>query len=134
MILSQTAEYALQAMSSMAMLEDGEPVRSKDISEAASIPSHYLSKVMRKLVEADLLIAIKLIHILEAVEAELPMKHCIFGWRLCNSKNPCALHHRWSSVNDTFQSWARQTTLADVKEDSKKGGWMSEPHVTKRED
>lgn len=124
----------------MAVHEESGPVRAKDMSASISIPPHYLSKVLRRLVEANILHAtkghnggfvlarpakqIKLIQILEAVEINVPPKHCIFGWRMCSSKEPCVLHHRWSSVNDAFQKWARTTTLADIKKDASKAQWI----------
>lgn len=140
MILSQTSEYAIRATAYIALHQGDGPVRAKDMSQAISIPPHYLSKVLRKLVEKEILAAtkghnggfvlsrsakkIRLLHILEAVESTVPPRHCIFGWRMCNSKEPCVLHHRWSSVNDAFQKWARTTTLADVQNDAEKSGWI----------
>ena len=67
---------------------------------------------------------IKMVHVLEAVETTVPAKHCIFGWRMCNSKDPCVLHHRWSSVNEVFQRWARTTTLEDIRKDAVKLNWL----------
>ena len=149
MILSQTSEYAIRATSFIALRQDHGPVRAKDMSAAISIPPHYLSKVLRKLVEAGILLAtkghnggfalsrpsnkIRLVHILEAVETTVPARHCIFGWRMCSSKEPCVLHHRWSSVNEAFQKWARATTLDDIRKDAVKANWIvpSEAHPHK---
>ena len=140
MILSQTSEYAIRATSYISLRQDQGPVRAKDMSSAISIPPHYLSKVLRKLVEAGILNAskghnggfllsraaskIRLVHILEAVEIAVPAKHCIFGWRMCNSKDPCVLHHRWSRVNEAFQKWARTTSLEDIRKDATKANWL----------
>ncbi len=55
MLLSQTAEYVLREMAWLAITPAGEPMRVKDLSIATGIPSHYLSKVMRRLVLAGLL-------------------------------------------------------------------------------
>lgn len=140
MLLSQTAEYAIRAMSCLAVRADGEVVRAAEIGEEAQIPLHYLSKILRKLVASRLLTAakghgggfafarapekIRLIDIIEAVETPVPAKHCIFGWRICNSANPCILHHRWSTVNDAFQTWIRSTTIAEIKQDAIGNGWL----------
>jgi len=147
MILSQTSEYAIRATSSIALHQHGGPVRARDLSKEISIPLHYLSKVLRRLVEAKILSGskghrggfllarppekIRIIDILEAVESHVPAKHCIFGWRKCNSKAPCILHHRWSKVNDAFQSWARTTTLANICEDASKVHWLMESEELK---
>ena len=141
MILSQTSEYAIRAVSCIAVQGDKNPVAAKDLSKDISIPTHYLSKVLRRLVTAKILVAtkghnggfmlarpaqkIKIVDILAAVETHVPAKHCIFGWRMCNSKDPCILHHRWSSVNDAFQNWARTTTLADIKNDAESSRWLT---------
>lgn len=141
MILSQTSEYAIRAVSCIAVQGEKGPVAAKDLSKDISIPSHYLSKVLRRLVKANLLHAtkghnggfvlarpaqkIKIVDILAAVETHVPAKHCIFGWRMCNSKDPCILHHRWSAVNDAFQTWARTTTLADIKNDAEASRWLT---------
>jgi len=55
MLLSQTAEYALRAMAWLATVSGDEPVRAVDLSSATGIPTHYLSKVLRRLVLANLL-------------------------------------------------------------------------------
>jgi len=76
---------------------------------------------------------IKLIHVLEAVEVPVPKKHCIFGWRMCNAKEPCVLHHRWSSVSEAFQHWIRTTTLADIQSDATKVSWiLADPRAKKK--
>lgn len=142
MLLSQTSEYAIRAMSYIALTQDNKgSLRAKDISAAIDIPVHYLSKVLRRLVASGLLTAIKghnggfllgksakkirIVDVLTAVELEVPAKHCIFGWRACNSREPCILHHRWSSVNEAFQRWARTTTLFNIKEDASREGWLT---------
>jgi Rrf2 family protein len=55
-VLSQTSEYALRAMTFLT--EQGEsPMTSQAISEATQVPKHYLSKVLRMLVLAELITA-----------------------------------------------------------------------------
>jgi Rrf2 family iron-sulfur cluster assembly transcriptional regulator len=140
MFLSQTSEYAIRAVACIALRDGKAAIRAKDLSAEISIPIHYLSKVLRRLVKADILMAtkghnggfvlarpakrIKLIHVLEAVEVPIRAKHCIFGWRMCNSKEPCVLHYRWSAVNDSFQHWIRTTTLAHIQNDASKANWI----------
>ena len=127
-------------MSTLAIQPDEKLVSAKSLSGETGIPLHYLSKVMRKLVEAGLLDAVKghsggfalarspqkirMVDIIEAIEAEVPVKHCIFGWRACNSNDPCILHHRWNAVNDAFQEWARKTTLADIRKGAAESSWL----------
>ena len=130
MIFSQTAEYALRAMAWMATLENGTAIRATDLSKAAAVPKHYLSKVMRRLVVAELVISgkghgggfalarsqsrIKLLDILAAVDAAPGSGVCAFGWGPCDPNNPCPLHPAWSIISDGIYDWANQTTLADM--------------------
>ncbi len=130
MVLSQTAEYALRAMAWLVTTPTGEPVRAKDLSAATGIPTHYLSKVMRRLVLAGLLLSqkgqgggfllskapeeIAFIDILIAVDAYPAEGRCAFGWGECDASHPCPLHGSWAGLNDRLRSWAEGTTLADI--------------------
>ena len=135
MIVNQTAEYALRAMAFLTTLPDGAMARSSDISEAASIPAHYLSKVMRKLVVAGLLESrkghgggftlardpseITFLDVLSAAEFDPASSRCAFGYDRCDHEHPCPLHASWQVLNDQFCQWAKHTTLLDVQEFSK---------------
>ena len=52
---NQTTEYALRAMAIVALQPRDQPIPAKVLSKAAGIPQHYLSKIMKKLVEAGLI-------------------------------------------------------------------------------
>ncbi len=133
MVLSQTAEYALRAMAWLAIMPAGEPMRVRDLSIATGIPSHYLSKVMRRLVLAGLLVSqkgqgggfvlskapdeIPFIDILIAMDVYPTDGRCAFGWGECDEVHPCPLHNSWSRLNEQLRSWAEGTTLADIARD-----------------
>lgn len=130
MVLSQTAEYALRAMAQLAVLPPGESVRGKDLASLTDIPSHYLSKILRMLVESKLLTGerghgggfrlarpaseIRFCDILEAVGSKPETNRCAFGWGKCNPKRPCLLHGVVSGLNDAVAQWCESTTLADL--------------------
>ena len=131
MYLPQTTEYALRAMTYMANLPAGTAVRARDLSKATSIPSHYLSKILRRLVLADLLESqrghgggfslsrepaeIRFLDVLIALDFRPDPTHCAFGWGTCDANKPCPLHGVWSRLNHLFCEWATNTTLADVQ-------------------
>ena len=135
MIVTQTAQYALRVLAYMTTRPENEPVRSQDLSEETGIPSHYLSKIMRRLVEAGLLHSqkghgggfrfarpldeIRFLDVLEAMDVEVEPKACVFGWGACSGDNPCPLHPFWSDLKTHFVDWAEQYTMADVKADGK---------------
>jgi len=131
MLVSQTSEYALRAMAWLASAPTHEPVRSRDLAAGSGIPLHYLSKILRRLVLAELLKSqkgkrggfvlarptheIRFLDILAAVDAYPTQGRCAFGWGECDELNPCTLHDTWSELNEKILSWAANTTLADIQ-------------------
>ena len=129
-MLTQTAEYALRAMCWLALQPDGQAVRAQDLATATDIPSHYLSKIMRRLVVARLLVSqkgrgggfvlarpaaeISFCNVLDAVDAAPTEGVCAFGWGDCDEQHPCPMHGAWSELSSTFRDWAKHTTLADI--------------------
>ncbi len=132
-MVSKSAEYALRIMAHFALHGTANPLRAKDISEEVNIPIFYLSKILRRMVTAGLLVAtkghgggfliakpankIRFCHVLEAIDGETIHRKCVFGWDVCSDKAPCALHNRWREVRSAFEAWAKETTLADVQKD-----------------
>ena len=145
MILPQTAQYALRIMTNIALSRGARPLRAKEIAQEIRCPSHYVSKVLRKLVLAGLLKAerghgggfvlsraadkIYFCQVLEAVQGAAEPKQCIFGWRRCDPNNACILHHRWSTVSSSFQEWTRTTSLAEIQHDAAKMDWLTNSEV-----
>lgn len=131
MIGSQTAEYALRVLAYMSVQEADRLVRARDLSVEIEIPASYLSKIMRRLVEAGLLESqkghgggfkiarplpeITFADILEAVDLEARPQGCVFGWKTCDERNPCPLHPFWKRLKDDMEDWARAHTLEDVR-------------------
>jgi len=130
-LLSHTAEYALRAMAAIAASPPNVAARARDLAIETQVPVHYLSKVLRRLVEADLLVSqkghqggfrlarpasrIRFSEILAAMDPSSNERHCAFGWPVCDPKAPCPLHDSWAQLNDAFHEWARRSTLADVR-------------------
>ena len=137
MLLSQTAEYALRAMAWVATMPNGQPVRAVDLSGSTGIPTHYLSKVLRRLVLANLLESqkgqgggfslsrppseIAFIDILSAIDAYPTEGRCAFGWGQCDATDPCPLHDSWSRLNDQIHDWASGTSLEEIANFTPKG-------------
>jgi len=137
MLLSQTAEYALRAMAWLATAPAGKPVRAVDLSRNTGIPTHYLSKVLRRLVLAGLLKSqkgqgggfslsraprdIAFSDILSAVDAFPTQGRCAFGWGQCETADPCPLHDSWTRLNDRIRNWASGTNLEEIANFEPKG-------------
>ena len=137
MLLSQTAEYALRAMAWLAMAPESKPVRAADLARATGIPTYYVSKVLRRLVLADLLESqkgqgggfslsrapreISFINILSAVDAFPTQGRCAFGCGQCDATDPCPLHNSWSQLDDRIRDWAAGTSLGEIANLAPKG-------------
>jgi Rrf2 family protein len=112
------------------------PLRASDITKEVNIPSPYLSKILRQLVSAKLLVGtkgrgggfvigkspdiIRFIDILHAIQGKEKVPKCVFGLSACSDKQPCILHNRWKEAKQTFEAWSQKTTLKDVQDDIKK--------------
>ena len=132
MLLTQTAEYALRAMATLASLAPGEAIRGVDLAQKTGIPVHYLSKVMRRLVLQRLVTSrkghgggfslgrpphkITFAQILKVDPYFESAGQCAFGWGNCDNDHPCLLHSTWSQLKESFQKWANTTTLASVRD------------------
>ena len=138
MHFNRTTEYAFRAMANLALQRQGQAMPAKALSEATGIPKHYLSKIMKKLVEARLVTSQKghgggftlgkpkkEIHYLDILVASGYEPHpnrCVFGWGECNTEAPCPLHDSWRELNEAFKDWAMKKTLIDVR-GSPELGW-----------
>jgi Rrf2 family protein len=137
--LSQTAKYALRAMATLASLPPGEAIPAKSLSEFTGIPVHYLSKIMRRLVVAKLVVArkghgggfalaqparrITFAQILAAEDGMLDSTTCAYGWGQCNPENFCPLHQTFATLREALDRWLNQTTLAAVERDPRLLNW-----------
>ena len=129
MYLNRPAEYALRAMSYIALQEPSSRIRTGDFSEAIDVSAPFLSKIMRRLSASGILDSkkghnggfmlarpaaeIRFIDILRAVDFEPGADHCLFGLGNCDADNPCPLHHEWSILKAQIEEWARSHTLAE---------------------
>jgi Rrf2 family protein len=148
MILNQTVEYGFRAMACLAIHHGEGPVRSKELAERTSIPSGYLSKVMRRMVIAQLVHSqrghgggftlarepaeIRFIDLLEALDFELDQTRCAFGIGSCDAANPCPLHDSWAELRSDFKSWARNHTLAQLADGSCEASFDASAHQATR--
>jgi len=138
-MLPRTAVYALRASTCLAQLEPGEWAPSRRLAETSRVPKAYLSKVMRRLVQAGLVEGRKGWHggfrlvrpahevtiqeVLAALDESIEADHCIFDNPRCNPSNPCPLHHVWEEAKRALRYWAETHTLADAGPCD----WLDEP-------
>lgn len=135
-MLSQTIEYALRAMTHLASLERGAAVNSETIAQRTMVPKGYLSKVLRDLVVAELIVsqrgpnggfslarAPELISMLDVVNAVDPITRIT----KCPLGNPahiqlCPLHRRIDDAIGMIEGEFGRTSLAEVLESNARSG------------
>jgi Rrf2 family iron-sulfur cluster assembly transcriptional regulator len=132
--LKKTSEYALRAMTVLALGAGDSASNARTLSEKTGVPIPYLSKIMARLVEAGLVSSAKghgggfqlgrsarlisYLDILNVMGYNFESRRCVFGWAACRNDRPCPMHHSWSQANDNFVAWARETTLASLRQES----------------
>jgi Rrf2 family transcriptional regulator, iron-sulfur cluster assembly transcription factor len=124
-LFSRLGRYALRTVAIVASCDTR--ITGKDLAEQTGVPSAYQAKVLRKLVEAQILDSkkghhggfalapqpgsISLAEVLAAVGALPAEGECVFDWGQCASNSPCPLHDYWKELSDQTLGWAKKTSL-----------------------
>lgn len=135
-MLSQTIEYALRAMIHLSSLPSGTALNSESIAQGTKVPKGYLSKILRDLVVAGLVVSqrgpnggftlareagdITMLDVINAVDPIERIRTCPLG-------NPdhvqlCPLHRRLDEAIQMIEREFRRTTLAEVRESAALSG------------
>lgn len=129
-MLSQTAEYALRAVLTIAAEPSGAAVGASRIATVLRIPSNYLSKTLHQLARAKVLEStrgklggfrlarpperIPLIDIVAPFDDVTGRRTCLMGRPVCSDTTACAAHARWKQVAELSAAFFRETTVADL--------------------
>ncbi len=135
-MLSQTVEYALRAMVHLAAHGDSQGANSEEIARKTRVPKGYLSKIMRDLVVADLVISrrgpgggfvlarpassVSILDVISAVDPITRIRDCPLGDP--THKELCPLHRRLDDAIGLIEQEFRRTTLAEVLASTGKKG------------
>lgn len=140
MLFPQTCQYAMRAMAVLASLPPGAAMPAKELAGITEIPSHYLSKIMRRLVMHKLVASrkghgggfslnkpakqIRFADIFEAADYHLDTGRCAYGWGRCSSdpSHHCPLHESFSALRGEVLGWLEGRTLDEVGRDSRVDG------------
>jgi Rrf2 family protein len=127
-MLNQTAIYAIRAMGYLANQNSNGPVLSAQIAKEMDIPRNFLSKILNRLAQADLIHAtrgrrggVKLarpgreIFLHEVVDLFMKIndyKKCFLGLPKCDAS--CGVHLRWRIISEQFEKMLKDTTIDNV--------------------
>lgn len=132
LLFSRQCEYALQAVTYLALKPGGKRTSIKELAARLDIPYHFVAKILQGLTRKGLLISLKgptggfalsgtaekitLFQIVEAIDGEGFAKNCVMGFPDCSGKNPCALHEQWAEVREDIVSMLSTRNIAQVSE------------------
>lgn len=124
--ISDAASLALHSMTVMAQKE-GELVSVKDIANTLGVSANHLSKVMQRLVKADLVKSIKgygggfklnqapeevtFLEIYEAIDGKFKPSHCLLDKETC--AQDCIMGDLLKSLNYQVENFFSNTKLSD---------------------
>jgi Rrf2 family transcriptional regulator, iron-sulfur cluster assembly transcription factor len=130
MIYSRSAEYAIRAFVHLASVPEGKYAMVKQIAEDASIPSHFLAKILQQLARKGFLRSskgptggfslrmpapdISLIMIVDAVDGLADYERCPAGLAECNDQAPCGMHDSWKALRSRIMEYLERTSIEDL--------------------
>lgn len=130
MIYSRSAEYAIRAFVHLASVPEGKYAMVKQIAEEASIPSHFLAKILQQLARKGFLRSSKgptggfslrmpaaevsLIMIVDAVDGLKDYERCPAGLAECNDQAPCGMHDSWKALRSRIMEYLERTSIEDL--------------------
>lgn len=137
MLLSNACVYGLRASVYLAAVSNGTYVSIKEISSDLDISHHFLTKVLQKLTEAELMESMKgpkggvrlahpsedvmLLEIVAAIDGMDILTECALGLPGCGSEKPCPIHDKWVGAREAIQKMLTQTSLQELVTQGKGG-------------
>jgi Rrf2 family transcriptional regulator, iron-sulfur cluster assembly transcription factor len=110
-LFSRQCEYALQAVSFLALQPSGKLTSIKELARKLNIPYHFLGKILQHLAQKNILASRKgndggfavvksgrkltLYDIIESIDGDNFKRCCVMGFPVCSSEHPCSIHFQW---------------------------------------
>jgi Rrf2 family iron-sulfur cluster assembly transcriptional regulator len=135
-VFSRQCEYALQAVSYLALQPEGKMTSIKELSSKLKIPYHFLAKILQNLSYKKLLLSqkgpsggfalalspkiITLLDIVDAIDGDDLTKKCVMGFPQCSGKSPCAVHEYWEQLREGIHSMLAKKSIAEMAKEIKR--------------
>jgi len=129
-MISTTSQYALRALTKLAVQPPGESMLGRDLAAEADIPANYLSKILLSLRNAGILATtrgsgggyrldrkpseIHLIEVVEVFDAPKARPDCLLGEGECSDEEACSAHQAWKQIRRNYIHFLETTTLAEI--------------------
>jgi len=131
-VLSRSAEYAVRALSLLAVRRESDSLHSREIAEELGLPPQFLTKILRRLTATDIVASqrgraggfrltrdpssIALLDVVMPFEDQLTGVECFLGQAYCSDREACPVHDQWVAIRKSFYDLLERTTLAEVAE------------------
>jgi Rrf2 family iron-sulfur cluster assembly transcriptional regulator len=129
-MLTRSAEYAVRALSLLALRHGDGALHSAEIASELGLPPQFLTKILRRLTTTDLVSSqrgraggfrltraadeISLLSVVQPFQDGLDGIDCLLGRGDCSDPDACPLHEPWAEIRRSFHDLLAETTLADV--------------------
>ena len=140
-LFSRQCEYALQAISYLALQSTGELISIKELTERLNIPYHFLGKILQDLVQKGILISqkgnsggfalakppeqITFLDIIELIDGTQLSHQCAMGFAECSNESPCAIHDQWEKSRNELYKLFSGKNIAYMAKAMKKSGYIT---------
>ena len=140
-LFSRQCEYALQAVTYLALMPEGDRTSIRELTKKIEIPYHFLAKILQDLTYKGLLISqkgptggfalakspkdITLFDVVEAIDGEAFVTQCVMGFPECTGKNPCAVHSKWGELRESLRLTLVNKSVAQMAKEMKKPEYKS---------
>ncbi len=138
-VLSKTSLHGIRASLYVASMQDDKKyVPINQISSDLGISFHFLTKILQKLTNHNIMISyrgpnggvalarpasdISLMEIITAIEPGEAFDGCILGLEGCGEAVPCPLHDQWGAIRDRTKLMFENTNLGDLGRKIKEDG------------
>lgn len=127
MMFSTTCTYAMRAMCRLTAIQHQGYASLSEICEGSDLPEQFISKIMRDLAKADLLLSVRgrgggfalardpssisLYDIVEVIDGVNQYTGCVLGLSACDDRQPCPQHEYIKPVRRQVLGYLKNTTL-----------------------
>ncbi|MCB9521255.1 MAG: Rrf2 family transcriptional regulator [Myxococcales bacterium] len=125
--IPRRVEYALRAIVALARAGDAGRLSFKDIAEREDIPRDYLAKILKELVDAELIESrrganggyslarpaddISFLAVIEAADSPVAVNHCTENGVGCDQATDCAIAGVWQAAEDAMRTVFARTSV-----------------------
>jgi Rrf2 family transcriptional regulator, iron-sulfur cluster assembly transcription factor len=129
-VYSSASLYAIRALVHMSRRPPGDFVPLRHIAMQEGLPVCFLSAIFQRLSRAGLVRSkkglrggyilrrdpgkIRLLDVVDALEANPCYRQCAMGYRECSTQHPCPMHEGWKVVRVSIRDYFRRQTIRDL--------------------